>query len=246
MNSTYSLSRRITVSTARLISLVGLLVFGFLPMAQATLLLNENFNSGVLDPRLSVYTSPGFSFTESGGVGNVTKAAGIGNGIAYVGTNFQVFGDFTASVEVKRTGLSTIGEMGLTTPNTTDVFFVDNNQINSNIFVSPGFGTRSVQNSSSSVLFQIRRLGNTIFQEYNDGTGFKLLHSASAGNSLGPTYLGFFLLQEYGDTGAHSGSFDNFRISDSGAAVPLPATIFLLGSGLVGVAAFRRRVKKWG
>jgi hypothetical protein len=35
-----------------------------------------------------------------------------------------------------------------------------------------------------------------------------------------------------------------FKVSGGATVVPIPTTIYLLGSGLVGMAAFRRKFKK--
>jgi hypothetical protein len=45
-------------------------------------------------------------------------------------------------------------------------------------------------------------------------------------------------------TSGDTGSFTNFKLGSAPAAVPEPMTMFLFGTGLVGVAGFARRRRK--
>ncbi len=67
-----------------------------------------------------------------------------------------------------------------------------------------------------------------------------------SGHSLDWTYLnaGYYLLQIEGITSIASQAFGGqgiFRVQDPPAPVPLPATVALLGLGLVGIGAARRK-----
>src|SRR5947208_1702160 len=72
-----------------------------------------DFSDGTLDGLTPFVNSPGYSYTISGGVLNVSATAGTGNGSVFFGTPFNVSGDFTATVDVSRSGLVSGGDIGL-------------------------------------------------------------------------------------------------------------------------------------
>ena len=194
----------------------------------------ENFNDGVLDPSLNLHTDPGFSLALSAGKALVSKSSGVGNGDLSIITDFTILGDFVTTVKADRLNLTGgPAEMGLRTHHAlgfTDVFLIDSNGINANIAVNPGFGFQTLTNSSSPVTLRIRRVGNSIFEEYDTGSGFQTLHTATHANLAGPVTIDLFLLQEYGSTAAHSGTFDDFTIT-ADQIVPEPSSLVLLAGG---------------
>jgi len=144
------------------------------------------------------------------------KNGGTGNGAVWINTAFDLIGDFTVTV-ADRNDLSGIGEMGLFSNHGaqgwTDVFFVENDKIYSNIVFSHHSAQRKLNNSRSTVKFRIQRAHTTILEQFDDGTGggFQELCRLAVGSE--PVQIGLFLLQEYSMTSAHSGSFDNLVIT---------------------------------
>jgi hypothetical protein len=191
------------------------------------------------DPNLTLFSSPGFSATFTGTEVIFAKDAFTGNGSVGLITNFQALGDFQATVEGTRIFLVPNGEMGLSSGHAggfADIFFVGPNTINANIFVSPGFGFRSVSDSSLTVTFRIMRTGNTLALQYDEGGGFITVHSATHPNLAGPVSIDIFLLQEFGNTTANSGSFKNLQITaDSFSGFKPPAVVAMNGSPFVSV-----------
>lgn len=190
----------------------------------------ENFNYPALDRNLVVANSTGFSLDLSGGKGLVTKQAGTGNGSSYAKTTFDIRGDFTVTVQAVRTSLGSDGEIGLTVNPTNggdgaDVFFFGSGQINANLHISPLWSGNVVANSASSALLRIRRIGATLFLEYDSGAGFQTLHSGTHTNLAAPLTVGVFLMEEYGSTLGRSGWFDNLVITAE-QLVPQPFSRF--------------------
>jgi len=232
------------------------LLFLFLsPGAQATVMFTENFD-GVLDPNLNISSPTPFSATISGGKAVFEKSSGdaIPGLGARITTNFQVIGDFTTTVVAERIDLATNGTLGLIVfPDAggfEDVFFTDNTRIGA-VFTTPPLSSgQSVNNSASSVVFRIRRTGNTMFEEFDAGSGFEVVNSASHLNLAGPAYVGLFLTQNFGFTGTHKGTFDDFMITAdqfSSNAIPEPSTFVLLLCGFVvmlGLGYCQRRRNK--
>jgi hypothetical protein len=129
------------------------------------------------------------------------------------------------------------------------VFFIGTGGINANIFVSPGFGSGTTSNSSLVAEFRIRRVGNTIFEEFDTGGGFVTLHSATGASLGSPAQIEIFLIEEFGVAGPHQAVFDNLQITADvfsenfippAQPVAAPSALLLLVAGLGGTAALRR------
>lgn len=174
----------------------------------------ENFDGVAIDPDLTVSSSAGFTYSLTGGEAIVDKADGTGDGQLSFNADFAVVGDFTATVFATRVVLTGNGEAGISIVGSADdIFFLGDPQINANIFGPPSFGSQITANSTSQVTFRIRRVGQTLFEEFDAGSGFQTLHSATHANFAVPFRLGLFLIQEFGSTNAHSVKFDNFTIT---------------------------------
>lgn len=211
------------------------------PLRAATV--TYDFNDGTFGG-LIVTAPPGYSAVASGGVVNVTKDAGAGNGSVYLAAPFTLTGDFVATVVAHRDDLAANGEMGIIgLPALGDVFFYGNDVIQGNVF-SPSVDGSSRLDSAATVTFKFQRTGNTLTSYYDEGGGFQTLFSKTDPSLAAPSTLRLFFQQAYGSTAAQSGYFDNFTItSDSISAVPLPGTaaggLVLLGG--LGLTKLRRR-----
>jgi len=209
-----------------------------------------NFNDGTLDGLLAAQTA-GYSYNVSGGVLNVSGAAGTGNGDVLFTTPFSVSGDFTATVDATRTVLNSGGDMviQILLPGPggfLDIYEIGPSNIFSNTDSSRGLFNSAVD-SNITVNLKIARVGNTLTTSFsdNDGVTYTTLLSATDASFGGPTPIDIFLDQEHGNTSAQSGYFDNFTISsDSITAAPLPSSAwsgFALLGGFGLTIVVRRR-----
>ena len=241
--------RRFVVAVVVLTLLLGAV---FLSSTAQAVSFTENFE-GVLDPKLNISSPPLFSVTISGGKAVFEKSSGPatpGQG-AQIWTNFQVIGDFETTVVAERIDLATYGTLGLIVyPDAggfEDVFFSDHITIGA-VFTSPPLSSgESVHNSASSVVFRIRREGDTMYEEFDAGSGFQVVNSAIHSNLAGPAYVGLFLTQNEGYTGTHKGTFDDFMITAdqfSSNAIPEPTTLTLFGLGALGLFGYGWRRRK--
>lgn len=199
-----------TLKWDRVVLLIVVLLFAQSSVVFAKQTYTANFTGPVSDPKLVSRITTGFGISYAGGRVTIDKKDGVGNGAGTLTTTFRAAGDFTATVTSIRNKLSYSGEMGLAIKHIdgvfTDVFFMGLSRIHANI--TPNHGSRQTNNSSSVSTFSIERIGNTIFTKY-DGV---VLHSTTDSALSVPSKVQLFLLQEYSDTGAHSGSFQNFTI----------------------------------
>ncbi|MEX0611525.1 MAG: PEP-CTERM sorting domain-containing protein [Pirellulales bacterium] len=204
----------------------------------------EDFNSGTLDPELSSVTPPGFNLSLASADAFFSKDAGTGNGFARIQTNFLVDGDFTATVDVDRMDLGSIGIAAFWTLDLTqftDIFYYNEHTIiaGSN---RPVGSSADFQTTIPIATFQIHRTGSTIGESYNIGSGFTPLFSVTDPSVLGPVRIGLFLGEEDHVTTPISGSFDNFRIVADRFVVPEPSTMLLLVVAAVGIFGRRQRL----
>lgn len=191
----------------------------------------ENFDDGVLDPDLSSQLSPGFTMNLTGGEAVMQKSSGTMNGGVKIRTNFEVVGDFVATVDANRVDLSSFADMGLLsrhpagTAQRLDIFFNDQTKIIGNFFVGPSQTSTIVNTGVSPVTFRIQRVGQTITIGYVFNGGFVLVASESGVHLAGPAALELFLEQNNGFSDSHLGKFDNFEITADAfdfGALPVP------------------------
>lgn len=218
------------------------------PASAATFV--ETFDGPTLSPALSTSLAPGFSFALNGGRGVISKDAQTGGGFGNVNTNFSLLGDFSATVTADRTN-NLSASSGLASGHVagfTDVYFFGASNVVANIFVPspPGFGQTILSGSDQVVNFRIRRVGNTIFEEYDpeqDGS-FVVVRQATGDALLGAVTISLFMGQEAGNQGAASMAYDNLVITADAfrTAVPEPAhwAMMIAGFGLLGAASRRR------
>lgn len=183
--------------------------------------LDEHFDGAEIDPAaFSVAESPGFSLALSNGEVVMEKAAGTGNGSVRITSVFSLEGDFDVTVRARRDDLSGAAEMGLATSHLgvggfSDVFFYDYDRLHSNILVAGVADSRvGLGNlTASEMVLRIRRTGQTLIHEYDDGGGFQQIASRTDPNLVLPVRVSLFLLQEYGNTPAHVGTFDDLSMT---------------------------------
>lgn len=191
----------------------------------------ENFDSPALNTNLFVifstnqFPSPitgtnGFSFEVSGGRGWMGKEAGVGNGLVCLKSQCALIGNFTVTVECGRTGLAPSSAFGLGVGPLfarygADIYFLSSDVINANIFFRepPGFGSRYVPTTTSTASFRIIRTGNTLSFQYNTGSGFVTLHSATDSSLARPVALVAFLMNQHGDAASYNGWLDNLNVT---------------------------------
>ena len=172
-----------------LVSIV--LVFASTSSLAATFV--EDFNDGVLDPRLTAGLDPGFTMTIVSGELEMAKSSGTMNGSARVETKFEVIGDFVATVDAHRLDLTSFADLALQSLHPSgsgqfvDVFFNDQTKIIANFFVAPSHASTIINTSVSPVTFKIERVGQTITAGYIFNGGFVAvafrLRAASRGTS---------------------------------------------------------------
>lgn len=209
-----------------------------------------NFNDGTLDGLIATQT-PGFSFNVSGGVLNVSSAAGTGNGSVTFTTPFTVSGDFTATVDATRLSLPFGGDMViemLLPGGFLDIYENGPGSIFSNTDATRGLFA-SASDSNATVNLKISRVGNTLTTSFSDngGSTYTTLLSATDASFGGPTPFTIFLDQEHGNTSAQSGYFDNLTITSDSITTPAPLPSAVMGGvvllGAVGFISVRRRVQ---
>jgi hypothetical protein len=208
-----------------------------------------DFNDGTLDGLVPAQTA-GYSYNVSGGVLNVSGAAGTGNGDVLFTTPFSVSGDFTATVDATRSVLNSGGDMviQILLPGPggfLDIYEAGPSNIFSNTDATRGL-FNSASDSNTTVNLKIARVGNTLTTSFSDNGGatYTTLLSATDASFGGPTPIDIFLDQEHGNTGAQSGYFDNLSITSDSVPAPLPSSawgglVLLAGLGLMTVV--RRR-----
>ena len=192
-------------------------------------------------------------------VGYYSDASGI-HGFLYNGTSFQTI-DVPGAYETYAYGTSGNNIVG---------YFRNASGTHGFIFDGRNFRTIDVDGASDTYVYGIS--GDRVVGDYRDssgihgfvydGTGFRRFDRAAYGingNSIvGPGYFydgtqsvplivpGSYATNAYSISGGNIVGY----YSDAGgthgflAAVPLPSTVFLFGSGLAGLELWRRRVKK--
>ena len=224
-----------------------------------------SFNDGLRPDSLTASASPGFSLDFSTGAAVLTKQFGIGNGSAQMVTNFDLVGDFTATVDIFRNTLERAANAGIYVFNATGSAGIfaqgpgGQSGLNSIIsYVSlpnnlpqgqqySGYGSNiQFANTDGLSQFRISRTGNSRNLFTNQGNGFVQFQATATSPVVGgPLTLALFLNQVLGNTSLHQVTFDNLRISaDSVSVVPEPSIWALALVGLGAVLVRTRLVPK--
>ena len=217
--------------------------------AHAQFSFTDNFNRTTLGSNYSVGSTTGFGFTLDGSQFLLNKASGQTSGGINLTTNFLVVGDFTATVSVNRQAGQGSGSAGLGAGGTqtylSDAYFFGSGQIEGNFF-QPSFTALPVNDSSLSATFRIRRVGNTIFNEYSTGSEFVTINSRTDVSLGGATPFQLFLLEEENQGVAKQATFDNLSIiaqGVQGAVAPEPSSLVLIGMATLPFAGFAMRLR---
>lgn len=218
-----------------------LLLCGTVPKSQAdSFIANFTCTADLGRALYPLYTSvPGYSmsgvangFTYSFGTGSlaISQAAGFGNAELQFPTTFTTSGDFVASVVANRQNLG-MAESGMMITDEfgsplMDIFFHFTSGISANVFPeipNPTYILKSQTNSdtSTSATFRIVRRGNKLVAGEDSGSGFVPLNVSPSDAGYGvPVKVSLFLIEEYGDTGAHQGAFSSVKISAASLGRP--------------------------
>jgi hypothetical protein len=237
---------------------VVLLAICYMPSAQA-FTFSDDFSSGINSYWWTAYTNGTKNIIDATG-GNI-KMVQMENGTLSTGLsfNFSVTGDFTAKVDYTlNTGKILNGErVGLASGLGAVERLEWNASADWQLYLTH-FGD-SLQGHTTTTdttgKLQLSRSGNILSGSYWDGNGWVLLHSYDNVANAVDTTLGFSIWPDNYTGVANFGTtvtFDNFSLNaptmvdptGGSTGVPEPATMLLVGLGLIGVAGMRRRLTK--
>ena len=235
--------------------IVVVTIFLFSLESRAASTFTEDFNNG-LSPDLSIssWSAPndgGFTYAITNGTLVFTQESGYRTGVVSLMTNFYLLGDFSVSVQASFQGmagsgaLSDAGLMMWYAPNPNGMQWANLTYSRKGWGDTDpwGYYGRITQNPTQWLdagpdgTLTIQRTGNTVAMFFN---GQNVLQGFDVG---GPVQPGLILSNFAGSNGYLYAVFDNLSITADGfAPVPLPSTLLLLGSGLLGMGglAWRR------
>jgi len=180
----------------------------------------EDFDDGAVDPEeLSTSIPPGWAITYVDGKAVFEKLDGTGNGFLRMTTTFTIKGDFAATVVADRTDPAGVIELGLVCSHLapvsgfSDTYFYSADRVISNTIVGSILTQLSQPNSATPITFRIRRVGDQLIHEYDDGSGYQEVVNHTDPVLAGPVKCGLFNGQENGNTTRNEGTFDDFAIT---------------------------------
>ena len=251
---------------------VILIVMGFVGSSGAVLILEDDFNNGVLDPAwtISFENATGWDYSESGTNLTVTDVQDIDVssgpvtpwGIVNLSRTFIPLYDFHIDFNISWDSKNGQGQETVLAMQALfiELFDTHNNFLTAIGYCDPwamdfGIGLISVGGryregedirgdyfpQAGSTDIDIIQEGNTIEYLWNNSSLLTLPAIATIGG-INISFWHYAYDGGWGTSYFGSESVDLVRVE--GSPVPEPATILLVGSGLFGLARFRRKVKK--
>ena len=193
-----------------------------------------DFDGSTLDSRLTNFVAgAAYSFILGNGRIEFRKAdgAGPGSGGGFVFSTFRLTGDFSVSVGAHRGPGKASAGLVVATPIDSapigyvqEIFFVGQTEIRADRGEDLDTVTRT--EASSQVTFRTRRVGASVFSEYDTGSGYQTILTTSGAGSGAAVRVNLFLIQEGFDsyTDYASVGFDDLRIEADGVADFTPGT----------------------
>ncbi|MFG0284187.1 MAG: hypothetical protein ACF8R7_07165 [Phycisphaerales bacterium JB039] len=183
--------------------------------ARAQQMYMTGFPGEALPPEMLGFSTPGYGVEVGAGVCSLSKDQGVTTGTASVRLCRWVDGDFAAQVTADRSAGAQTGSTGLIVwypgASYSNIFFFEGGTIAGNIFQS-GAGSRTIGSAAAMANFRIRRTGQDMTLEFDDGSGWTTLHSSSSPALLGPVRAGFFSVEERSMAPGATFAFDDFAV----------------------------------
>jgi hypothetical protein len=219
--------------------------------------ITDGFDTGISSLYWTQHTPGGSSsIVGSGGEVLMTQGNDAGGILgAYLEFKYLLTGDFDARIDYRlinwpvnnqeRIGIILAAPDGVSAiaavERISDDGFVAGNEGYLTHFLN---GTISVPTTDTAGTLRLTRTGDTVAGYYWSGSGWSLVNSySSALNNPGPSPLYLPIWWQAAPTVGVQIAFDNFFLDAPGTTipqVPVPAAIWLLGSGLIGLGGFAR------